>query len=55
MDIILFCMITAACQLKQTSVDVNIEKESIELTSETDTMVESLEPIQNNEQSNRFF
>ncbi len=49
MDIILFCMITAACQLKQTSVDVNIEKESIELVGETDTMAESLEPIQTNE------
>jgi hypothetical protein len=49
MDIILFCMITAACQLKQNDVDVNIEQDSIELTNGIDTITDSSENIQANE------
>jgi hypothetical protein len=49
MDIILFCMLTASCQLKQTSVEANIEKETIELAAETDTITDSSKDILTNE------
>ncbi len=48
MDILLFCMLTAACQLKQREPEP-IKEETIELASETATIAESSKAIQSNE------